>query len=190
MGMDIIARGMAANATAKAQKALDELAQVVEGRMSQDLQTFTDLEGNVVTPNIDLVYCDVDTFCYYRWNGSEYYEITDPRSNVKYTEQTLTPEQQYQARYNICASMCRTGVRTLSADGWVQGKQELSIDYVTVNDYVHIVGASAADSTTFVNYGIDYELKAGKIEFSATALPESDIENIDLRIAIISGVAL
>lgn len=190
MGMDIIARGMAANATAKAQQALDELAQVIEGRMSQDLSTFEDLDGNVVTPSDDLIYCDVDTYSYYRWNGNSYYEITDPRDNVKYSQQNLDAAKQYQARQNISASMCRTGTRTLDAKAWVEGKQELLIDYVTVNDYVHIVGASASDSTTFVSYGIDYELKAGKIEFTATSLPESDVVDIELRIAIISGVAL
>lgn len=191
MGMDIIARGMAANAAAQAQKALDELAQVVEGRMSQDLSTFTDLEGNVVTPNDELVYCDVDTYSYYRWNGTSYYSIGSSATDaVRYTAQSLSSAEQYQARQNISAAICRTGVKTLVANSWENDKQELIIDYVTPNDYVHIVGASAADSTTFVSYGIDYELKDGKVEFTASALPESAISDINLRIAIISGVAL
>lgn len=118
MGMDIIARGMAANAAEQARKALDELAQVVEGRMSQDLQTFTDLEGNVVTPNDELVYCDVDTYTYYRWDGTSYYPIGDTASDaVRYSAQSLSAEEQNQARQNISAAMCRTGVRSLANDG-------------------------------------------------------------------------
>lgn len=190
MGMDIIARGMASGAAEQAQKALDELAQVVEGRMSQDLSTFEDLDGNVVTPSDDLIYCDVDTYSYYRWNGSSYYEITDPRDNVKYSQQSLDAAKQYQARQNISAAMCRTGLKTLNANAWIEGKQELSIEYLTVNDYVRIIGASAADSTLFASYGVDYELKSGKIEFTASSLPDSDIADINLKIAVISGIAL
>ena len=68
--------------------------------------------------------------------------------------------------------------------------QDIEIAYVTVNDYVHIVGATAQDSELLHAYGIDYTLSAGKIEFVATSLPEEDVATINLRIAIISGVAL
>ena len=190
MGMDIIARGMAAGAAEQAQKALDELAQVVEGRMSQDLSTFEDLDGNVVTPSDSLIYCDVDTYSYYRWNGTSYYEITDPRDNVKYSQQNLDASKQYQARQNISAAMCRTGTRTLSAASWSEGSQELAINYVTVNDYIHIIGASNNDANLLSAYGVDYEIQSGKIVFTASSLPESDVEDIELKIAIISGVAL
>ena len=103
MAQDIIARGLASKANIKAQQALDELAMVVEGTMNEDETVFTDLEGDIVVPNDYTVYQDVEAYVYYRWNGSSYYSVSDPRGVVRYTEQTLTEEEKVQARENIGA---------------------------------------------------------------------------------------
>ena len=118
MPMDIIARGMASKAQAAAQKALDELAKTVEGRMNEDETVFTDLNGNVVTPNEDTVYFDVDTFKYYRWDGSAYYTVSDSSGNVKYTPQDLSSEEKEQARSNIGAQKeLESGVNIKTING-------------------------------------------------------------------------
>lgn len=103
MATDIIARGMASKAAQAAKDALDELAMVVEGTMNAAETEFTDLEGNVVTPDQETVYQDTNTYVYYRWNGSNYYTVSDPRNTLKYTPQTLTDEEKAQARANIGA---------------------------------------------------------------------------------------
>lgn len=103
MANDIIARGMASNAAKAAQDALNELAQVVEGTMNAEETQFTDSDGNVVTPDTDTVYLDTSDYVYYRWNGSAYYTVSDPRNVLKYTEQTLTDSEKAQARANIGA---------------------------------------------------------------------------------------
>lgn len=338
MATDIIARGMASKAAQAAREALDELAMVVEGTMNAEMTQFTDLDGNIVTPDQDTVYQDVNTYVYYRWNGSAYYTVSDPRNTVRYTPQTLTDEEKQQARENIGAlseipeieiipyqnetaitdeqivklmngsaiivnqvwgnkyqyifceasssqldfeaiiagtgadtgsnvpvvnninysrvvlnltskkmslasnvnlskaikddgsnffdanvdptesgtkivreknlypvkataeealqiaagiteasGLCRTGQKTLAAANWSSLKQTISITNATVNDYVHIIGATDANALLIAEYGITYELKAGGIEFTATTLPASDIV---LQIAIISGAAL
>jgi len=103
MGLDIIARGMAAKAKKLAEDAINELSMVVEGTMNAQETTFTDLNGNVVTPDLETVYQDVNTYVYYRWNGTNYYAVSDPRNTLKYTAQNLTSEEQAQARTNIGA---------------------------------------------------------------------------------------
>lgn len=103
MANDIIARGMASNAAKAAQDALNELSMVVEGTMNAAETEFTDLEGNVVTPDQNTVYQDTNTYVYYRWNGSAYYTVSDPRNVLKYTAQTLTDSEKAQARANIGA---------------------------------------------------------------------------------------
>ena len=221
MATDIIARGMASKAAQAAKDALDELAMVVEGTMNAAETEFTDLDGNVVTPDQDTVYQDVNTYVYYRWNGSAYYTVSDPRNTLKYTVQSLTDGEKTQARTNIGAAstaelstvdgkadkakedaaealsiaagiveasgLCRTGSKTLALASWSSLKQTISITNATVNDYVHIIGATDADALLISKYGITYALKAGGIEFTATTLPE---EAINLQIAIISGAAL
>lgn len=103
MATDIIARGMASNAESKAQQAIDELSMVVEGRMNAEETEFTDLDGNVVVPNTETVYLDVDTYVYYRYNDTAYYIVSDPRGTVRYTAQTATSSEKAQARENIGA---------------------------------------------------------------------------------------
>lgn len=103
MATDIIARGMASKAAKAAQEALNELSMVLEGTMNAAETEFTDLEGHVVTPDLETVYQDVNTYVYYRWNGTSYYTVSDPRNTLKYTPQTLNSSEKAQARQNIGA---------------------------------------------------------------------------------------
>lgn len=115
-------------------------------------------------------------------------ELTNDRF-VRYDndEQNLSGAQKKNVRSNIGAAMCRTGTRTLSVANWEDGLQILNIDYVTENDYVHIIGLTDEDEDALDVFGIGFALEDGDIAFSASETPNKDI---DIKIAIISGIPL
>lgn len=82
---------------------------------------------------------------------------------------------------------CRTGTKTLAAASWSDSKQTISISNATINDYLHVVGSTAADSDALITNGVTYELQAGGILFTAVSTPASDIS---IKIAIVSGIPL